>query len=298
MIVPSAVFAAALAAAAPGEAALPPTSAPASGQTTPAQAAAAAPQTPASAEAPITIVLPPVASLGQPAPAQPGDIVVSGYKDARQDPLAGVNTASFGAIQAADKAVIGPVAKGYEKGVPEPVRDGLRNFLRNLNEPVVFVNFLLQLKPGKALRTIGRFAVNSTLGVAGLVDIAKRKPFHLPWQDNGFANTLGCYGVKSGPYLFLPLVGSTSLRDLFGLGLDKAFLPTLVGKPFNRPAYAIPSGIIDSLNDRIEIDAQLEKLRKADNPYAASRSLYLRQRAETIEGLCGKRKRSSAPPAP
>jgi phospholipid-binding lipoprotein MlaA len=104
--------------------------------------------------------------------------------------------------------------------------------------------------------------------------------------------------VKPGAYLFLPLVGSTSVRDLVGLGLDRAFVPTIVGKPFNRPAYAIPAGVIDSLNDRIEIDAQLAELRKASDPYTASRELYLKQRADEVAGLCGKRKNTNAPPLP
>lgn len=221
---------------------------------------------------------------------------MAGRRAVPEDPLAGVNVAAYGAIQAADTALIGPVAMGYRKGVPEPIRDGLRNFLRNVNEPVVFVNYLLQLKPGKALRTVGRFALNSTLGLAGVLDMAKRKPFRLPWRDNGFANTLACYGVKPGAYLFVPLVGSTSIRDLIGLGLDRAFIPTLVGHPFNRPAYALPAGVIDSLNDRIEIDGQLAQLRKTSDPYAASRELYLKQRAAEIEGLCGKRKGTNQPP--
>lgn len=244
----------------------------------------------------------PASPAGSPAPrpGEPGggDIVVAGRRAVPEDPLAGVNVAAYGAIQAADTALIGPVATGYRKGVPEPVRDGLRNFLRNVKEPVVFVNYLLQLKPGKAVRTVGRFALNTTLGVAGLVDVAKRKPFRLPWRNNGFANTLACYGVKPGAYLFLPLVGSTSIRDLVGLGLDRAFVPTIVGHPFDRPAYAIPAGVIDSLNDRIEIDAQLAQLRKESDPYAASRTLYLQQRAAEVEGLCGRRKNTNAPPLP
>ncbi|MFX6258432.1 MlaA family lipoprotein, partial [Acinetobacter baumannii] len=88
---------------------------------------------------------------------------------------------------------------------PVPVRSGIRNFLYNLREPIVFVNFLLQHKAGKAAETLGRFVVNSTVGVGGLFDMAKRRPIHLPRRPNGFADTLGFYGVKPGPFLFLPL---------------------------------------------------------------------------------------------
>src|SRR3546814_15373424 len=78
---------------------------------------------------------------------------------------------------------------GYQGIVPEPVRDGLGNALRNLSEPVNFLNFLLQFKIGKAAETLGRFAVNTTFGVGGLFDVAKTMPFNLPYRRNGFANT-------------------------------------------------------------------------------------------------------------
>src|SRR3546814_6026547 len=91
-----------------------------------------------------------------------------------------------------------------------PVRDGLGNALRNISEPVNFLNFLLQFKIGKAAETLGRFVVNTTFGVGGLVDVAKTKPFNLPYRRNGFANTLGFYGVEPGPYFYLPLVGPRS----------------------------------------------------------------------------------------
>src|SRR3546814_2446438 len=91
---------------------------------------------------------------------------------------------------------------------------GLGNALRNISEPVNFLNFLLQFKIGKAAETLGRFVVNTTFGVGGLVDVAKTKPFNLPYRRNGFANTLGFYGVEPGPYFYLPLVGPTTLRDM------------------------------------------------------------------------------------
>src|SRR3546814_1283739 len=76
-----------------------------------------------------------------------------------------------------------------------------------------FLNFLLQFKIGKAAETLGRFAVNTTFGVGGLFDVAKTMPFNLPYRRNGFANTLGFYGVEPGPYFYLPLIGSTTLRS-------------------------------------------------------------------------------------
>ncbi len=118
-----------------------------------------------------------------------------------------------------------PVAKAYKKSLPKPVRSGIRNFLNNLGEPIVFLNYLLQLKPGKAFETLGRFAINSTIGIGGLVDVAKKEPFNLPHRRNGFANTLGYYGVDSGSYLYLPIIGATTVRDLVGDGLRPVPFP-------------------------------------------------------------------------
>lgn len=222
--------------------------------------------------------------------AQPGDIVVSARAASPTDPLAAINVKAYEAIQAVDNAVVGPVAKGYEKGVPGPIRSGLRNFLRNLDEPVSFVNYLLQLKPGRAVKSLGRFAVNSTLGVAGLIDVAKKKPFNLPYRPNGFANTFACYGIGNGPYFFVPLAGPITLRDLVGLLMDKAAMPMAVGKPLNRPYYAIPAAVVDSLNDRIEMDSQLQRLREeSPDPYVATRDLYLKQRKAEIAAICPKK---------
>jgi phospholipid-binding lipoprotein MlaA len=205
------------------------------------------------------------------------------------DPVEAINEVSFIAVQAVDSALIAPVAHGYMKGVPVPIQDGLHNFLNNLDEPIVFVNFLLQLKIGKALETVGRFAVNSTIGAGGLFDVAKKKPFNLPRRSNGLADTLGFYGVGPGPYLFLPLIGSTSLRDIFGRVADLSLLPTAVGKPFTQPLVSLTKGALSSLDDRVENDEILTRVQQSDNPYAAMREYYLTKRQAEIDVLKGKR---------
>lgn len=260
---------------------------------------------PATIEAPAaTPAAPETASpeaAAAPPPQKPADteILVTGHAKApAEDPLQSLNIVSYEAIQAVDQALIGPVALGYKHGLPKPVRSGLRNFLNNLNEPIVFVNFLLQLKPGKAMETVGRFAINTTLGGAGLFDVARRKPFELPRRSNGLADTLGFYGVKPGPYLFLPLIGSTTVRDMFGRSIDLLLLPTVVGKPFNRPIYAISSGAVSALDERAEMDDELRKIREAGNPYAAMREYYLKRREAEIDVLRGKRSSIDNPPAP
>ncbi|WP_062733775.1 MlaA family lipoprotein [Sphingobium abikonense] len=229
-------------------------------------------------------------SSGQPADEDAvQDIVVTGEKGAPPgDPMEKLNAKSFEAVQSVDKAVVEPVAKAYNKGLPRPVRKGLRNFFSNIGEPIVFAAYLLQLKPGKAAETAGRFGVNSTLGFLGLFDIAKRKPFHLPHRNNGLANTLGYYGVGPGPYMYLPIVGPTTLRDIVGDTVDKMILPLSIGEPFNKPTYVIPATVLNQLGERAAFDETIQKLRQDDDPYAAYRDLYLKQRQAEIDALHGR----------
>ncbi len=230
------------------------------------------------------LVEPPAADAEEPVQ----DIIVTGEKGAPPgDPLEQLNAKSFEAVQSVDKAVVEPVAKAYNKGLPRPVRKGLRNFFSNLGEPIVFAAYMLQLKPGKAAETAGRFGVNSTLGFLGLFDVARRKPFHLPHRNNGLANTLGYYGVGPGPYMYLPVVGPTTLRDIVGDTVDKMILPMAVGDPFNKPAYVIPATVLNQLGERAAFDETIQDLRKQDDPYASYRDLYLKQRQAEIDALHG-----------
>ena len=225
-----------------------------------------------------------------PAPAAGlGDIVVTGRRPSPADPLEDLNSASFEVTQSVDQAIVAPVAFAYKEVMPRPIRKGLRNFLHNLGEPITFVNFMLQLKPGKAAETLGRFAINTTVGAAGLIDVAKREPFNLPYRRNGFANTLGYYGVKPGPYFYLPLVGSTTLRDFIGNRLDLFLLPMALGRPFNRPAFGIPAAALGELDHRIEFDDELAGIRATGDPYVAARTYYLRKRQAEIDALRGRK---------
>ena len=204
----------------------------------------------------------------------------------RGDPLEGFNRAMFGLHQALDKSIYRPLAMGYQHVVPKPVRSGLRNFFGNLTEPVVFLNYLLQFKFGKAAETLARFTINSTLGVGGLFDIAKTKDFNLPHRNNSFGDTLAYYGVGPGPYLFLPLMGPTTLRDVLGGPLDGAVLPLAIGKPFSDWRYQLSNGAITGLDLRAESDPELRALfGGAVDPYATLRSVWLQNRAAEVAGL-------------
>jgi phospholipid-binding lipoprotein MlaA len=205
------------------------------------------------------------------------------------DPLEKFNRSMFRIHQKLDRAVLRPAAIGYQHAVPRPVRSGIRHFFSNLNEPVVFANFVLQLKPKSAIRTLVRFLINSTVGVGGLVDVAKSKAVELPHQPNSFGDTLGFYGVKPGPYLFLPLVGPSDFRDFAGAQLDGLALPNIVGDPFDDLDYAVPKAVLTGLDLRAESDTDLHALLDdALDPYATLRSVYLQDRAGEIAALKGK----------
>lgn len=224
-------------------------------------------------------------------PATPGSsqIVVSGEHGMKKiDPMEGANKVSFQAIESVDKALVGPIAHVYRDVLPRPVRQGLHNFFYNFAEPVNAINYVLQLHPGKAVQTLERFGINTTIGIAGLVDVAKKKPFNIHYRPNGFENTLGYWGIGPGPYFFLPLIGATTLRDLIGTLMDQAVTPLIYHKPFNNVYFVGAAAVITALDYRVQIDADVEKVRKTDSPYASYRQAYLRTRYWEIEALHGR----------
>ncbi|MDF0487294.1 VacJ family lipoprotein [Sphingomonas sp. H39-1-10] len=202
------------------------------------------------------------------------------------DPLEGLNRGLFSIHTFFDRLLFRPVAMAYKAVVPKVIRGGIRHVFSNIGEPVVFVNDMLQLKPKRAVRTAARFAINSTIGIGGLIDVAKTKKFKLPHHWNGFGNTLGRYGVGPGPYLFLPFIGPTDFRDLGGAPVDGAMLPLVIGAPFDRIEYQAPQGALVGLDLRAESDADLKALLGgAVDPYATLRSAFLQTRAAEVYAL-------------
>jgi phospholipid-binding lipoprotein MlaA len=225
------------------------------------------------------------------------DILVEGQAGPTPgDPFEDINLQTFEVVQALDMALVEPLAHGYLANVPKPVRDGIHNAVTNLDEPIAFLSFLLQLKPVQALKTLGRFVVNSTIGLGGLIDVAKRKPFNRPHIENGFAHTLAYYGVGTGPYLYLPLIGSTYLRDFLAGMAQIPVLPTTVGKPFNKLYYVIPKVTLTALDERAQDDERIQEFRGlTSNPYAAFRSYYGRKRQAEVDFLKGLREDAEVP---
>jgi phospholipid-binding lipoprotein MlaA len=148
-----------------------------------------------------------------------GCATTPGTRDSENnDPLEPMNRVVFDMNDAIDTGFIRPVADAYRTVFPQFVRDRIRAFIDNLQEPRIFVNNLLQLRINDAGYTFARFYVNSTLGLAGLFDVASEHA--LPRQTGDFGQTLAVWGVESGPYLVLPLFGSSNVRDAFGFTVD------------------------------------------------------------------------------
>lgn len=136
------------------------------------------------------------------------------------DPLEGINRGVYKFNEVTDNYVFKPVATTYEAVTPSPIRKGVNNFFNNLTTLTTVLNDLLQLKFSKAFSDAGRFVINSTFGIAGLIDVASMDGIERNVED--FGQTLGHYGVGSGPYLVLPFIGPSSLRDATGFAIDTA----------------------------------------------------------------------------
>ncbi|HEU0118183.1 MAG TPA: VacJ family lipoprotein, partial [Alphaproteobacteria bacterium] len=136
------------------------------------------------------------------------------------DPLETMNRRSFDNNHFLDRLLLRPLAELYRVTVPPPVRDRITGILANMNEPTIFANDVMQGEFGKAGTTFERLAINSTLGIGGMWDVATG--WGMQKQTGDFGQTLASWGVGEGPYLMLPLVGPSDLRDAFGRGVDTA----------------------------------------------------------------------------
>jgi phospholipid-binding lipoprotein MlaA len=199
------------------------------------------------------------------------------------DPLEGFNRTMFSIHQFLDRIAFRPIAMLYKTVVPKPLRTGIRHVFSNVGEPLVFANDMLQLKPKRAIKTVGRFLINSTIGIGGVLDVAKTREFNLPHHDNSFGTTLGHYGLGPGPYIFLPLVGPSDFRD-FGAGIAQGQTYAFtIGTPFDRAEYRVSEAVLTGLDLRVESDGALKALLGgAIDPYATLRSAYLQDRAVSI----------------
>jgi phospholipid-binding lipoprotein MlaA len=198
------------------------------------------------------------------------------------DPLEGFNRAMFNVTIKADKAVFRPTALAYRRVVPEPIRVSLRNFLANLNTPVIFANDVLQGEANRAGITLLRGGINTTIGVGGLIDVAARWGY--PRHTEDFGQTLAVYGVREGFYLFIPLLGPSNPRDLVGYAVDFLFDPlTYVqwGDESYVPYLRFGIDLLDVRERNIETFDEIEM--NSLDFYASVRSLYRQTRTNEIK---------------
>jgi len=199
------------------------------------------------------------------------------------DPHEGFNRKVFAFNMSLDKAVLLPVAKFYSRAVPGPARTGVHNALSNLDEPVVFSNQLLQGHLTDAGKTVVRFAVNSSVGIAGLVDVGTK--LDLPPQDTDFGITLGVWGAGEGPYLMLPLLGPAPPRDLSGMAVDNFLDPVTYLDFRSKLAYVGGRDALQILDMRSRNIETLDAIERTSiDFYAVTRSLYLQHRDAQIRG--------------
>ena len=198
------------------------------------------------------------------------------------DPLEGVNRGVFAFNDAVDRAVGRPIAQGYRAVVPKPARTGVRNFLSNLRSPIVLANNVLQGDVEGSGKTLLRAVVNTTVGVGGLFDVAGHEGVKDDPED--FGQTLAVWGAGHGPYLVLPLLGPSSVRDATGMMVDSYADPLrlyLYNTDNEGWHYArIGATYVDKREELLDV---LDDLRKNSfDYYAALRSVYVQRREALV----------------
>lgn len=203
------------------------------------------------------------------------------------DPYEGFNRKMFAFNNGLDKYALDPAATAYKTVTPEFARDRVTDFLRNLRGPVIFANDVLQGEPDRAGTTFARFGINTTIGLLGLWDAATH--MGLDRHNEDFGQTLAVWGVESGPYLVLPVLGPTTPRDLTGFGVDRAIDPLTWVQLDNDDdtdlAIRAGLGVVGALNTRVRLDDQINTLNAQPEPYIALRRIYSSSRqAEILNG--------------
>jgi phospholipid-binding lipoprotein MlaA len=194
------------------------------------------------------------------------------------DPLEPLNRAVFGFNDAADRAVIKPVARAYRAVLPGVVRTGVSNFFSNLEDIWISMNDVLQGKFQQGVDDFGRFLFNSTFGVAGLFDFASDLGF--PKHNEDFGQTLGSWGIGSGAYLVLPILGPSTIRDGFGLLLDTQadLVFQIDGVPVHNSLYATRA--VGTRANLLDASSVIEQA--ALDKYAFVRDAWLQRRRNLV----------------
>ncbi len=205
------------------------------------------------------------------------------------DPLEKFNRKVFVFNEVADKYLLEHIARLYRENLPKNARNALRNFLQNLYSPISLLNSIAQGKSENSMATFSSFLINSTLGIGGFIDVAHNKNIRYNRED--FGQTLGFYGVGSGIYLVLPILGPSSGRDFSGTAFDSAINPIgfniiEIGEGEIYPdSYSIIGiNILSGIDKRESLLDVISDIRKESfDPYATIRSAYLQKRQSDIK---------------
>jgi phospholipid-binding lipoprotein MlaA len=212
----------------------------------------------------------------------PADPVERAAFEQTNDPLEPLNRHTLDFNLFLDRILLKPVTEVYIAIVPEQGRDAVRRALRNMKEPVVVINNVLQGELERAGIAAGRFVINSTIGIAGLMEIAER--VGLPKETGDFGQTLFVWGLPEGPYLVLPLLGPSNPRDAFGMGADSYIDPfSYLASAKGLDEIQITRFVVGGIGERAEAMEILDELQKNSlDFYAQLRSLAQQRRAAEL----------------
>lgn len=224
-----------------------------------------------------------VLTMGMGACAKTQDPNASYDSAAISDPIEPVNRGIFAFNNFLDIVLIEPIAKGYNKFVPDFMRDGIQNFMRNLRAPLVVANNLLQGNVKGAGTATARFIINTTAGIGGLIDVASTQGFEYVPED--FGQTLAVWGFGDGMYIVLPVIGPSSVRDTAGLVGDFMADPVRIYAENTENDWIIYTrGAVEAIDTRSRYIKAVRDLRKNSlDYYAAVRSAYAQKRKSLIQ---------------
>lgn len=204
---------------------------------------------------------------------------------ATNDPLEPLNRGAYFVHEGIDTLVLRPAAEMYRIVLPPEVRTAIRNVLANLRTPVILVNDLLQGEVQRAATTTGRFLVNTTVGIGGIFDRAT--DFGLIGHTEDFGQTLAVWGAPQGPYLFIPVLGPSSPRDVLGFAADTALNPlSYTGGGETWEAINVTRTATTALSTREGLIEPIDQVRATSlDPYATIRSAYRQRRVVEIRNV-------------
>jgi phospholipid-binding lipoprotein MlaA len=210
------------------------------------------------------------------------------------DPWARLNRFTYRFNARFDEALFLPVANGYRRFLPSPLRTGVKNFFANLREVDSIVNYALQGRLGGSVRSLGRFVINSTVGIGGLFDVAGK--VHLPAAPTGLSMTLARWGMHPGPYLVIPLYGPSTMREGIGWAGDYGISYAINIADLYRGDLPWALGAVTAVDQRAAIDFRYYGT-GSPFEYETIRFLYVRKLLIEDTKLHPPQKRNPAVPA-